>query len=184
MKLTSLASVASLLALAGCSGLTDAPILSSTDTQRYTPYSNAAFVGNGQLELVGSAQDPATRAALAQVAVLGISDGAFGGKFRLKPSDEVQSPARNRVVVAIGGGNSWELCTNPPVRGGAFFGQFLRVSAAACNGTTRLSSTNAQISGLKGVNDLALQRFFAQVGAALFPGRNIDYLLRDQDFDF
>lgn len=159
-------------------------IISSTDTQRYIPQSNAGFVGNGQLVLIGDSTNPAERTQLAQVAATGIADGAFGTKFQLTPSELAESPSKNRVVVAIGGANSWRLCDAPPERGGAFNGLGLTVSAAACNGTTRLSSTNASISRLNGADDPALENFFAQIGAALFPGRNIDYLLRDQDFDF
>ncbi len=179
MKPTPLALLAA-FAVAGCSGLSDLPVVSSTDQQRYTPYANASFVGNGQVNLIGTTSNPADRAVLAQVAAKGISDGAQGTKFLLTPSDEAQIPARNRVVIAIGGANSWELCTNPPARGGEFKGSYLRVSAAACNGTTRISSTNAHATGLSGVDDPAIQRLFKQIGAALFPGRNIDYFPQDR----
>ncbi len=159
-------------------------IISSTDTQRYIPQSNALFVGNGQLVLIGDTTKPEEHIELAQVAADGIARGAFGGKFKLTPSALAERPSKNRVVVAIGGGNSWRLCDQPPERGGTFNGLSLTISAAACNGTTRLSSTNGSISRLNGPNDPALSRFFGQVGAALFPGRNIDYQLRDHNYDF
>ncbi len=180
MRLTTLLSAASLLVLAGCAGLGNAPVIGPTDTQRYLPSSNAAFVGNGQLVLIGQATTPELREQLAEVAATGIADGAFGGKFLLVPREQAEIPSRNRVVVAVGGANSWELCTNPPERGGNFSGLGLRVSAAACQGNTRLSSTSGTVGNLNGPDDPALAKFFQQIGAALFPGRNIDYLLQDR----
>lgn len=167
--------------LAACKG---AAVITSTDTQRYIPQSNALFVGNGQLVLIGDAATPEERAALAQVAAEGIADGAFGTKFRLTPSDQAERPSKNRVVVTVGSANSRALCDAPPSRGSSFAGTGITVSAAACNGDTRLSSTNGSITGLSGVDDPALKNFFAQIGSALFPGRNLDYQLRDQgEFD-
>ncbi len=180
MKFTTIASASALLALAGCGGFSSIPVVSSTDQQRYTPYSNAAFVGNGQLDLIGTTRNPGDRETLAQVAAKGISDGAIGGKFLLTPSEDAQIPARNRVVVAIGGANSWDLCSNPPERGGEFIGPYLTVSAASCSGTTRIASTNATVQGLNGVDDPAIARMFQQIGAALFPGSNIDYQPQDR----
>ena len=181
MRLSTIFSLAGLLALAGC--FAGAPVIGPTNTWRYIPSSNAAFLGNGQLVLIGQATTPEMRLQLAQVAADGISSGAFGGKFLLVPRELAGRPSRNRVVVAVGGANSWELCENPPDQGGNFSGVGLRVSAAACQGDTRLSSTNGTIEGLDGPDDPALARFFQQIGAALFPGRNIDYLDRDGDFD-
>lgn len=180
MKLTTLASAGALLVLAGCGGLSSIPVVTSTDQERYTPYANAGFIGNGQLDLIGTTSNPSDRQALAQTAAKGVSDGALGGKFLLTPKDEAQIPARNRVVVAIGGANSWELCSNPPARGGTFTGTYLSVSAASCNGTTRIASTNATVQGLSGVDDPAIARLFQQIGAALFPGSNIDYNPQDR----
>ncbi len=182
MRVRSIIGVGALALLAGCTS--GSGIISSTDTQRYIPQSNALFVGNGQLDLIGDSVNPEERIQLASVAADGIASGAFGAKFKLTPTDLAERPAKNRVVVAIGGANSWRLCDTPPARGGTFNGRSLRISAAACNGTTRLSSTNGSIDRLNGPDDPKLRRFFAQVGAALFPGRNIDYLLRDQDYNF
>ncbi len=181
MRLTTLLSVAGLLALAGCvGGLGSAPVIGPTNTWRYLPTSNSAFLGNGQLVLIGQATTPEMRQQLAQVAATGIADGAFGGKFLLVPRDEAEIPSRNRVVVVVGGANSWTLCTDPPDRGGNFSGLGLRVSAAACQGTTRLSSTSGTVGRLDGPDDPNLAYFFKQIGAALFPGRNIDYLPQDR----
>ncbi len=174
--------LAALALLGACTSGTG--IISSTDTQRYIPQSNALFVGNGQLVLIGDSTDAGETIELAQVAADGIARGAFGGKFELTPSELAERPSKNRVVVAIGGANSWQLCEAPPERGGTFNGLSLTISAAACNGTTRLSSTNGSISRLNGADDPALRQFFGQVGAALFPGRNIDYLLRNQDYNY
>ncbi len=183
MRMRWVLAAVSLGLLAACSGRSG--VITSTDTQRYLPTSNALFVGAGQLVLIGTAETPEIRLELAQVAADGVADGAFGAKFRLTPRELAERASKNRVVVAIGGANSWALCEAPPERGGNFNGGSITVSAAACNGETRLSSTNGSITGLTGVDDPALKRFFAQVGAALFPGRNIDYLNRDQaDFDF
>ncbi len=181
MRRSTLSTLVGACALAGC--VSGAPVIGPTDTQRYIPSSNAAFVGNGQLVLIGQATTPEMRLLLAEVAAAGIADGAFGGKFLLVPRELAERPSRNRVVVAVGGANSWELCSNPPDRGGNFSGRGIRVSAAACQGETRISSTNGTIDGLSGADDPALEAFFAQVGAALFPGRNIDYIDRDGDFD-
>lgn len=182
MRMSAVLGVAALGLLSACTS--GSGIISSTDTQRYIPQSNASFVGNGQLVLIGDSTTPEERIALAQVAADGIARGAFGGKFKLTPRELAERPSRNRVVVAIGGADSWRLCDAPPERGSNFNGRSLTISAAACNGTTRLSSTNGSIDRLNGADDPALARFFGQVGAALFPGRNNDYLLRDRDYNF
>lgn len=169
-----------LAALAGCRGLEGVPVVGPTNTDRYTPSSNALFVGNGQLVLIGEVVPAETRLRLAQVAADGIADGAFGTPFRLVPAETAQIPSRNRVIVVIGGANQWELCTSQPERGGAFNGQGISISAAACNGDRRLSSTSGRIGKLEGVDDPALAYFFTQVGAELFPGRNIDYEPQDR----
>jgi len=167
--------------LGACTG---AGVINWTDNQRYIPQSNALFVGNGQLVLIGEATTPVERAQLSQIAADGIADGAFGTKFRLTPSDKAERPARNRVVVTVGRANARALCDAPPTRGSTFVGTSLFVSAAACNGDTWLSATSGSITGLSGVDDPALKNFFTQIGAALFPGRNLDYQLRDQgEFD-
>ncbi|GAB5470999.1 MAG: hypothetical protein Kilf2KO_40290 [Rhodospirillales bacterium] len=179
------AALGSLAFLTACASLIPgAAVIGPNDLQRYTAQSNALFVGNGQLVLIGTTTNPADRTALSQVAATNVAQGAFGTKFQLTPRDQAERPSRNRVVMAIGGADTRRLCTEPPDRGGNFSGGSIRVGAAACNGDTRLSSVSGQIDGLSGVDDPKLANFFGQIGAALFPGRNLDYQQRDRDWGF
>ncbi|MEO1190216.1 MAG: hypothetical protein AAFY02_00535 [Pseudomonadota bacterium] len=177
--------IAAATALAACTSFVPGtPVIGPSNIERYTAQSNALFVGNGQLVLLGDPEKPDDRLALAEVAAENIAKGAFGATFQLTPRELADKASRNRVIVVVGGAYGWTLCEAPPVRGSNFSGQGIRVTAAACNGNTRLSSVSGSIGGLNGVDDPALANFFAQIGAALFPGRNLDYQLRDRGWDF
>lgn len=177
--------LAVLAPLAGCASLfPGAPVIGPTRIDYYIPQSNSLFVGNGQLVLIGSADTPEARLQLAQIAADGIADGAFGAKFILTPRELAQRPSRNRVVVVMGGADATKVCTDPPAEGGKFAGTYLRVVAVACNGDQWLSYTTGSIGELKGIDDPRLRYLFTQIGYALFPGRNPDYLPQDRgDWD-
>lgn len=157
--------------LAGCLG---APVVGPTTLDRYTSFDGARFVGGGQLVLVGTAFGEATP----QVAALAAEKVAEGSMaktpFLLTPKTPEVAEANNRVVVVIGGGNGAGLCGATPATGGDFTGGELKVAAAACSGTTRLSSTSGWIDGVTGPDDPKLARLFSQLGSELFPFRNPD----------
>jgi len=157
--------------LAGCLG---GPVVGPTTLDRYTSFDGSRFVGNGQLVLVGTAFGAATPE-VAALAAAKIAEGAMSrAEFRLKPKGPEDAEANNRVVVVIGGGNGAGLCGGTPPVGGRFEGGDLRVAAAACSGSTRLSSTSGSVSGVTGPDDPRLARLFSQLGSELFPLRNPD----------
>lgn len=156
--------------LAACGGTVVGP----TTLDRYTSYDGARFVGGGQLVLVGTAFGDATP----QVAALAAEKVAEGSmartEFRLTPKTAEQPEANYRVVIVIGGGNGAGLCGGTPAAGGDFKGGDLTLAAAACSGSTRLSSTRASLDGVTGPDDPRLARLFSQIGSELFPLRNPD----------
>lgn len=159
--------------LAGCLGQ---PIVGPTTLDLYTSYDGARFAGNGQLLLVGSAFGAAGTPQVAATAAERIAEGAMSKtSFLLLPKGPEDELANNRVVVVIGGGNGAGLCTlPPPERGSDFTGGELKVVAAACSGTSRLSSTSGSIDGVTGPDDPKIARLFSQIGTELFPPRNPD----------
>lgn len=164
------------LLLGACAGdITVGP----TDLDRYRPTDGALFLGNGQLVLIGTAfGDEAGSAAFAAVAAKGVAEGAMTRSgFLLTPNSGDKPVANNRVVVVIGGGNGYTLCESTPSVGGQVReGQPFSVTAAACNGTRRLSSTSGRVGRpVTGPDDPAVLQLFRQLGAALFPPRNPNY---------
>jgi len=181
MKLAILFTGLGLAVLSGCTGV---PVINNTYVDKYVPTSNALFLGNGQLVLLGETASPEEHLQIAQIAADNIAAGAFGGKFQLVPVELANSPSRNRVVVVLGGAFGYTLCSDPPASGGRFGGSAIYVTAAACNGDRHLSSTSGYVNEIDGANDPAVARLFQQVGAQLFPGRNLDYELPDRQGEF
>lgn len=165
------------LLLAGC-GL-GAVTVGPTDLYRYTPGYAALFAGNGQLVLIGSAfGDAASTQGFAETAAEAVARGSMAGRpLTLTANTGELPPAKNRVVVVIGGANELTLCTTPPASGGSVkAGEPFRVAAASCNGEDRLASTTGRLTApVTGPDDPNIALLFRQVGAELFPIRNPDY---------
>lgn len=156
--------------LAACGG----PVVGPTTLDRYTSYDGARFVGAGQLVLVGTLFGDATPG-IAALAAEKVAEGSMAKtQFRLTPKTAETPEANNRVVVVVGGGNGAGLCGATPERGSDFKGGDLTLAAAACSGTTRLSSTRATLDDVAGPDDPRLARLFSQLGSELFPLRNPD----------
>lgn len=161
--------------LAGCDG---APVVRPAQIDSYVPQYAAAM---SQLEFIGTAGTPENTQTLAEVAAKGISQGSMAGpQFTLHPRKPEEQPLSIRVVVVVGGAGGSTLCGAPPDRGGDFTGGTLTVTAAACDGASRLSSTAGSVSGVSGPDDPAVAHLFRQIGAELFPMRNVNY---DNDHD-
>lgn len=162
-----LALAAGLLGLAaGCGDVRVGP----TNLDRYQPTDTGLFAGAGQLVLIGG--EDANREALAEVAARNVSRGAMGRSgLVLTPNTGDERISNNRVVVVIGGGNPYALCDAPPAEGGRVEpGQPFSVTAAACSGARRLSSTSGRVgSPVTGPEDPKVAALFRAIGAELFP---------------
>jgi len=165
-----LGGLAAFVLLAGCAG---APVVRPATIDSYTPQYAASM---SQLELIGTAAGANGTAELAAVAAKGIAQGSTAGpQFTLRPRGPEDPQMGRRVVVEIRGGDGGTLCAAPPQQGGEFKGESLSVTAAACDGPSRLSSTSGSVSGVSGPSDPGVAHLFRQIGAELFPMRNPNY---------
>lgn len=177
MKIVRSCLILSLIALLGaCAGdVTVGP----TDLDRYRPTDGSLFLGNGQLQLIGTAfGDQEGTETFAAVAAKGVAEGSMArSSFLLTPNTGDKPLANNRVIVVIGGGNGYTLCDSVPSVGGRVTaGQPFSVTAAACNGTRRLSSTSGRVDRpISGPDDPAILQLFRLMGSELFPPRNPNY---------
>jgi len=167
------------LLLAGCEG---APVVRPAQVDSYVPQYAAAM---SQLEFIGTAGSPEGTQILADAAAKGISQGSMAGpQFTLRPRKPEEPELSTRVVVVVGGAAGGTLCAAPPQQGGDFKGDTLHVTAAACTGGSRLTSTSGSVSGVSGPDDPAVAHLFRQIGAELFPMRNPNYEDNDRDHDW
>lgn len=165
--------------LAGCDG---APVVRPAQVDSYTPQYAAAM---SQLEFIGTAGSPEATQILADAAAKGISQGSMAGpQFTLRPRQPEEQELSTRVVVVVGGASGATLCAAPPEQGGEFKGGSLHVTAAACTGGSRLTSTSGSVSGVSGPDDPAVAHLFRQIGAELFPMKNVNYEDHDRGNDW